>query len=170
MKAYGKVEVLCHSCITTALDMGRDSCTCWMGDLLGFRPLPTTFENTIVLSVGRRNSVDIATGYGMDGQASESRRFKWPSGLRRGTASDRLLGLRVWIPSGACVFLLCVVSEDKKTKCRTIKTKNQVRMKYRVQKNTKEIPVGARFSAPVQTCPGAHSAPSAMSTGSFSRG
>ena len=53
--------------------------------------------------------------------------------------ADRLLGLRFHIPPGTWMFVLCVVSkEDKKAKCRIIKTKIQVRMKYRVQENTKK--------------------------------
>ena len=34
------------------------------------------------------------------------------------------------------MFVLCVVSKDKKAKCRIMKTKKQVQMKYRVQENT----------------------------------
>ena len=44
--------------------------------------------------------------------------------------------LRVRIPPGALMSVLCVVSKDKKAKCRTIKTKKQVRMKY--EQNKKE--------------------------------
>jgi hypothetical protein len=44
---------------------------------------------------------------------------------------SRLLGLRVRIPPEAWIFVLCVVSEDKKAKCRAIKTKKQVRMKLK---------------------------------------
>ena len=51
---------------------------------------------------------------------------------------DRLLGLRVRIPPGAWMFVLCVVSKDKKANCRTIKTQKQARMKCRVQENTKK--------------------------------
>jgi hypothetical protein len=36
------------------------------------------------------------------------------------------------------MFLLCVVSKDKKTKCRTVKTKKEVWMKCRVQENKKK--------------------------------
>jgi hypothetical protein len=46
---------------------------------------------------------------------------------------------------GVCV----VCCNDKKAKCRSIKTKTQVRMKYRVYDNAKEIPVETRFSEPV---------------------
>ena len=34
-------------------------------------------------------------------------RSQWPSGLRRGTAAGRLLGLRVWIPPWARMFVCC---------------------------------------------------------------
>ena len=65
-------------------------------------------------------------------------RSQWPSGLRRGSAADRLLGLRVRIvPGGMDVCVVCC-KYRRKAKCRTIKTKKQVRMKYRVQKNTKK--------------------------------
>jgi len=39
-------------------------------------------------------------------------RPQWPRGQSRGSAAARLLGLRVRIPSGACIcllWLLCVV-------------------------------------------------------------
>ena len=34
-------------------------------------------------------------------------RSQWPSGLRRDSAAARLLGLRVWIPPGAWMFVCC---------------------------------------------------------------
>ena len=34
-------------------------------------------------------------------------RSQWPSGLRRGSAADRLLGLRIRIPPGAWMFVCC---------------------------------------------------------------
>ena len=46
-----------------------------------------------------------------------------------------VLGLRARIPQGARMFVLGVVSKDKEAKYRTIKTKEQRRMKYRVQEN-----------------------------------
>ena len=68
-------------------------------------------------------------------------RTQWPSGLRRGSSADRSPRLRVRIPSEAWMFVLCAVSKDKKAKCRTIKTKTQVRMTYkeynRIQKKKK---------------------------------
>ena len=59
-----------------------------------------------------------ATLYAMDGLRIECRSH-WPSGLRRGSAADRLVGLRVRIPPGAWIFVL---STDKKVKCSTMKT------------------------------------------------
>ena len=44
-------------------------------------------------------------------------RSHWPSGLRRVYTADRLLGLRIRIPPGAWMFVLCVLySKDKKDK------------------------------------------------------
>jgi hypothetical protein len=86
--------------------------------------------------VYRNSSVGIATGYGLGGMWIESCRSQWLSGLRRGSAADRLLGLRVRTSPGAWMFVLCVVSkEDKKAKYRTVKSKRKVRMKYRIQEN-----------------------------------
>ena len=46
-----------------------------------------------------RDSVDgIANCYGMKGLGIESSTSQWPNGLRRGSAADRLLGLRVRLP------------------------------------------------------------------------
>jgi hypothetical protein len=56
------------------------------------------------------------------------RRSQWSSGLRRGSAADRLLGLRVRIPPEARIFVLCASSKDKKAKYGIIKINNQVRM------------------------------------------
>ena len=61
--------------------------------------------------LGRDRLVSIATGYGLDNPGIEP---PWPSGLRRGSAVDRLLELRVRIPPGAWMFVLCVVSKDKR--------------------------------------------------------
>jgi len=36
--------------------------------------------------------------------------MKWPRGLRRGSAADRLLGFRVRIPPGAWMSVCCVYS------------------------------------------------------------
>ena len=38
-----------------------------------------------------------------------SRRSRWPHSLRRSSAAGRLLGLRVWIPLGAWMFVVSVV-------------------------------------------------------------
>ena len=50
----------------------------------------------------------------------------------------RLLELRVQIPPGAWMFVLCVVSKDKKAKCRAIKTKKQVRSTREYKNNLTE--------------------------------
>ena len=39
---------------------------------------------------------------------------QWPRGRRRGSATDRLLGLRVRIPPGAWMHVLCVVQTRRK--------------------------------------------------------
>jgi hypothetical protein len=50
--------------------------------------------------------------------------------------------------------------------------KEQVKMKCKqsARQYKKKIPVGAKFSTPVQTCPGAHPASYIMGTGSLSWG
>jgi hypothetical protein len=48
--------------------------------------------------------------------------------------------------------------------------KKQVRMKYSIIEYTKEIPVRARFFAPVRTGQGAHPASYTSGTGSIFRG
>ena len=66
-----------------------------------------------------------------DRDSSVGCRSQWPSGLRRGSAADHLLGLRVRIPPGAWMSVCCVLySTDKKAKWRTIRTKHRVWMKY----------------------------------------
>jgi hypothetical protein len=61
------------------------------------------------------SSVGIATRYG-------------PSGLKRGSAAERLLGWRVRIPPGEWMFVLCMLyNKDKRQKCMTIKTKEKVK-------------------------------------------
>ena len=45
------------------------------------------------------------------------RRFRWPRGLRRGSAVARLLGLRVRIPPGAWIFVSC----DCYVLCRSVR-------------------------------------------------
>ena len=59
------------------------------------------------------------------------RQFQCPSGLKGGSATDRLLGLRVRMLPEAWMFVLCVVSKDKKAKRMIIKTKKKVRIKYK---------------------------------------
>ena len=83
--------------------------------------------------VGQESSVGTATSYELDGPGIEFRcRSQWPSGLRRGSAADRLLGLRVRIPPRAWMFVLCVLhskdNQDKvvvQVKCREQKRKKK---------------------------------------------
>ena len=99
--------------------------------------IPSTAE----LKEGGYSFVGIATRYGLDGPGIESYRFQWSSGLRRGSAADRLLGLRVRVPPGAWLFVLCCrvrikgASRDNQNK--EVQIKNEER--------TKEIPVGAKL-------------------------
>jgi hypothetical protein len=65
-------------------------------------------------------------------------RSRWPSGLRRTSVADRLLGLRVRFQPGARMFVLCQLhSKDKKYKrhSQDNQDKEVVQMKYkRIQK------------------------------------
>ena len=56
--------------------------------------------------VGRDSSVGRTTRYELDGPGIES---QWLSGLRPRSAAARLLRLRVRIPPGAWMFVLCIV-------------------------------------------------------------
>ena len=56
------------------------------------------------VKVGRDSSVGIATCYGLDGPGIES----VPIPVAELSKADRLLGLRVQIPPGARMFVLCV--------------------------------------------------------------
>jgi hypothetical protein len=46
------------------------------------------------------------------------RRAQWPRGLRKGSASARLLGIRVLIPLGACLSVCLSVSCECCVLCR----------------------------------------------------
>jgi hypothetical protein len=65
------------------------------------------------------------------------------------------------------MFVVSVVSKDKKEIRRTVKTEKQVLMKYRVQEQKENIPVKATFSAFFNKTPGVHPAPCTMVTVSF---
>ena len=106
------------------------------------------------LIVGRDSSVGIATRCGLDGLGIES---LWPSDLRQGSAVNRLLGLRVRIPPGAWMFVLCVVrkgklmdSQNKDTSADEAQTTKECKKKKKSS--------GSRFSAPAQTGPRVHPA------------
>jgi hypothetical protein len=80
------------------------------------------------------------TGYGLDGLGIEYCRSQWPSGLRRGSAANRLLGLRVRIPSGTWMLVLCVVSKDKRQNAGQSRqtSSDEVQAKYKkIQKKSR---------------------------------
>jgi hypothetical protein len=62
------------------------------------------------------------------------------------------------------MFVLCVVSKNRKVKCRIIVW---IKYKLNTSEHKKEIQLRARFSAPVLTLPGAHPASYTMSRGVF---
>jgi hypothetical protein len=66
-------------------------------------------------------------------------RSQWPSGLRRRSTADRLLRLRVWIPPGTWMFVLCVLYNKDKRQSQDIQDK-EVRKKYKAR--TKKNPSG----------------------------
>jgi hypothetical protein len=69
------------------------------------------------------------------------------------------------------MFVLCCCTLRTKGKIQESKDKEtSTDEKQTVQENTKKMPVGATFSAPVQTVPGAHPASYTMGTMSLSRG
>lgn len=81
----------------------------------------------LIYNVGRCSSVDRVTLYGLDGPGIE---------------------LRVWIPPGLKIFLLYVLSEGKKAKCRTVKKNTQKRIRWsknRVQENILKNPGGGQI-------------------------
>jgi hypothetical protein len=64
------------------------------------------------------------------------------------------------------MFVLCVLNKRRKAKCRKTKTNNKYNQSTR--EYTEKLPVEGRFSAPVQTGPGAHPASCEISFGSLS--
>ena len=77
------------------------------------------------------------------------------------------------------MFVLCVVQKRQKEEVRTLKTKTQVRKRYKERREELqgggggggggggEVLVGARFSAPVRIASGTHPAFYTMGTGFF---
>ena len=111
-----------------------------------------------VFTGGRDSSVGIATSYGLDGPGIESPdtlnircRFRWPLACWHcGFESSR----------GHGSFCCVLYSKEKNAKSRD--------KKGRINGKEK-IPIEARFSAPVQTWPGAHPASYKIGTGFLSR-
>jgi hypothetical protein len=68
-------------------------------------------------------------------------RYQWPSGLRRRSAADRLLRLRVRIPPWVWMFVLCVLNSKDKRQSQD----QAVQMKYRQRTTTTKIPGYVRF-------------------------
>ena len=67
-------------------------------------------------------------------------------------------------PAGAWMFVLCMLySQANKAKPGQSGQRSRIQIKYK-----KKIPVGTRFSAPVQTGPEAHPVSYTMGTGSLS--
>jgi hypothetical protein len=66
------------------------------------------------------------------------------------------------------MFVLCVVSTEKKAKCRKIQEKKTITAEIQsTTQHKKKIAVEERFSAFIQSGPGAHSASCTMGTESF---
>ena len=105
--------------------------------------------------VDRDNSVGTATRYRLDGPGIEYCPSKWPSGLRRGSAAYRLLGLRVRILPEAWMFVLCVLhSKDKRQNAGQSRRRNKQDKAQRQNKRIKKISVGPYFSHPSTPAPG----------------
>ena len=80
--------------------------------------------------------VGVATRYGLDGPGIESGLSQWPNRLRRGSAADRLLGLRFQIPPGAWMFVLCVLySKGQKEQSGQKSSTDEVRKKSLLGRN-----------------------------------
>ena len=124
-------DALCHSRTRGALCHSRTRgalCHSSLFRTLYFLLQSVMNKNKHCLERRRDSYVGMAFRYGLDGPGIKSCRSQWPSGLRWGSAADRLLGLRVRISPEARTFVLCVVNKDR-AKCRTFKTK-------RIQKTT----------------------------------
>jgi hypothetical protein len=68
-------------------------------------------------------------------------RYQWPSGVRRGSAADRFLGLRVRVPPGNGCFCCSVRTKDRKPR------QSEQTSLYKIQKaNQKKIPPGLWMS------------------------
>ena len=87
-------------------------------------------------NVHTSSAVGIATRQRTGRSGVRVSRSQWPSGLRRTSVADRLLGLRVRFQPGAWMFVLCQLhSKDKtyKRHSQDNQDKEVVHMKYREQ-------------------------------------
>jgi hypothetical protein len=80
-----------------------------------------------------------ALRYKPESRRFDSNRSQWLSGLRRGSAAYRLLRLRVRIPLGAWLFVLCVLYSKDKRQSQDNQDKVVVQTKYRGKKNSDGI-------------------------------
>jgi hypothetical protein len=84
--------------------------------------------------MSRDSSVGIASRSGLDGPGIESCRFQWPNGLRRRfAAAGRLLAVRIRIPPGAWMFVLCALYSKGQRQSQDSQHK-EVQIKYREPK------------------------------------
>jgi hypothetical protein len=100
-----------------------------------------------------------ATRYELDDRS----RSQWPRGLRRELVAARLLGLRVRIPLGAWMFVLCVVEWRQRNKYGK-STKREQEKEFKTKSRW-----GENFRARSDRCQ-AFSSVCTVSTGSLSRG
>ena len=115
--------------------------------------------------MGRNCVVGIATDWTVQG--SNPCRSRWLRPLSCRSMVVRLLGLRVRISPGEWMFVLCVLYIRGK---RQRAGQSGRRTADKVKRENKKIPVGAIFSAPVHTGPGAHPSSYKMGTGYLSSG
>ena len=92
----------------------------------GCKPSPN-FDDLKKCLVGSDSSVGITTRYWLDAPGIEFC-FQWPRCLTRRSAVDRLLRLRVRIPPGLWMFVLCVLYNQEKE----VQTKKRDRIKQNV--------------------------------------
>jgi hypothetical protein len=110
----------------------------------------------VLYRVGRDSSVGIANRYGLDGPGIESLPISGAKRSRTRVCGRLIVGISGSNSAGGMIVRVVCCKYRQKAKHRRIKAKTQVRTKYRVQENTKQILVGAKFSTPGHTGPGAH--------------
>ena len=89
--------------------------------------------------LGRDSSVGIANRYGLDGPGIESLPISVAKRSRTRVCGRLIVGISGSNFAGGKDVRVVCCKYRQKAKYRTIKTKNEVRMKYRVQENTKKF-------------------------------